>query len=787
MSISHPQFESLVRSHHAAVYRTASRLLPPADAEDVTQQVFAHVFEGKTPLGDDPGLTLRWLAGRLALNTLRGARSRRRNEERRAMQTPPSTTDDGYRSDERAALRRALDDLPPDLRTAVVLRYQEDLSFGAIARALSCSLSTAHDRVQRAIARLQQVLVRGGFVALSQRVHEALPVLDGPASVPPGLEPSLLELARLPAAAPAVASTAASAWPVAALALVGLAAAVIVGTRAGSGTESSAAAPVRLAPASAPAAAPTTAELQDPVPGASPARDIRAPVPAVAAAQEPTDADARIFGNVFDAADGQPLPASIRAVSLRRSTKGRPFERRTDADASGRFSLTVPVEPPGPEIWSVLVQQPDYVPFHTTLTLAVDGSAEVKAPLRRWATDVAGDWRMQIAVQDEAGQPVPGAIVEVRRRRSADPTFGKHAQEASGKTDAAGRVELRGDHHGEKLVRVSVRGKDLAPVVRELAVTDAGPQDLAVTLPEGLALTGVVRTAAAHEPVPRLGLNALQRGEQVGWASTNPDGTFTIGGLAAEPVTLMAHDETWSGFALEGVQPDARGLELLVKRRDDPRDHGLHKGEIHGRAVDAATDEGVDLSVWATSAVWIRTGEGVTPSLLDGVLHPRPVQRAMFGAPPPPSPEFHITGVEAGRYVVVVRHKGYAPAISEPFDLAEDALVTGIELQLHRGGTVQGRVVDAAGEPVAKATVYLTTSAQAAVDVRETAQALAGGDQYPRHRYPETDADGRFTLTHVPAGVTLHLVAAHGSAGTAATEPFVAREGGEQSFALTLR
>ena len=79
MTIPRAQFEDLVRRHAAAVYRTATRLLPAADAEDVTQQVFARAWEGKAALEPDPAASLCWLAGRLALNHLRSARTRRRN------------------------------------------------------------------------------------------------------------------------------------------------------------------------------------------------------------------------------------------------------------------------------------------------------------------------------------------------------------------------------------------------------------------------------------------------------------------------------------------------------------------------------------------------------------------------------------------------------------------------------------------------------------------------------------------------------------------------------------
>ena len=96
--MSKTAFETLVRRYHAAVYATARRIVrDPDDAEDVTQQAFLHALPDAEEISrrDDPGKKLSWLASRLALSHLRGAKNRRRREEAHAM-----TRDQEYNENE---------------------------------------------------------------------------------------------------------------------------------------------------------------------------------------------------------------------------------------------------------------------------------------------------------------------------------------------------------------------------------------------------------------------------------------------------------------------------------------------------------------------------------------------------------------------------------------------------------------------------------------------------------------------------------------------------------------
>ena len=56
----------------------------------------------------------------------------------------------------------------------------------------------------------------------------------------------------------------------------------------------------------------------------------------------------------------------------------------------------------------------------------------------------------------------------------------------------------------------------------------------------------------------------------------------------------------------------------------------------------------------------------------------------MFFEPPPPSPEFHSTGLDAGRYVLVARVQGYAPGFSRALTLARGELLADVVIELVR-------------------------------------------------------------------------------------------------------
>jgi hypothetical protein len=162
------------------------------------------------------------------------------------------------------------------------------------------------------------------------------------------------------------------------------------------------------------------------------------------------------------------------------------------------------------------------------------------------------------------------------------------------------------------------------------------------------------------------------------------------------------------------------------------------------------------------------------------------VQRAAFGRPREPAPDFHATGLREGKYALIVRGKGYAPSIAGPFEVGPGRLVAGIDVRMHRGGRVHGTVRDAAGNPVAKALFWITPEADPLAQAHAAAKSLASGERYADYRYERADDAGRFQRDRLPPGVPLRAVAAHADGGVAVSAPFVLRDGGSEDVELRL-
>lgn len=94
---------------------------------------------------------------RVLTNEFLGQRRRRSSSELPSDPMPDAPTPDATVDiDRRLALTRALDELPPQQRAAVVLRYFEDLTLEQTAAALGCSLGTAKSQTSRALSKLRR-------------------------------------------------------------------------------------------------------------------------------------------------------------------------------------------------------------------------------------------------------------------------------------------------------------------------------------------------------------------------------------------------------------------------------------------------------------------------------------------------------------------------------------------------------------------------------------------------------------------------------------------------------
>jgi len=131
-------------------------LLPPADADDVAQDVCLEVLRSPGVLlrGDNPGAYLRGIARHLA------SRHRRRYPRHQAVEELIALAYDRVEPDdteqEQAALKVCVDGLGERLRQMLDLRYHEGLNATQIGERLQLSA----DGVRMALMRGRQALAR---------------------------------------------------------------------------------------------------------------------------------------------------------------------------------------------------------------------------------------------------------------------------------------------------------------------------------------------------------------------------------------------------------------------------------------------------------------------------------------------------------------------------------------------------------------------------------------------------------------------------------------------------
>jgi RNA polymerase sigma-70 factor, ECF subfamily len=166
-------FDLLVRKYQHKVLRLVLRYMKdPSDAEDVAQEAFIKAYRAMPQFRGDSAF-YTWLY-RIAINTAKNAIVARKRspvefdldlqnvEESQSMQerlADAATPEALLLTEEiRTTVNQAIEALPEDLRTAIVLRELEGLSYEDIAQAMECPVGTVRSRIFRAREAIDQRL-----------------------------------------------------------------------------------------------------------------------------------------------------------------------------------------------------------------------------------------------------------------------------------------------------------------------------------------------------------------------------------------------------------------------------------------------------------------------------------------------------------------------------------------------------------------------------------------------------------------------------------------------------
>jgi RNA polymerase sigma-70 factor (ECF subfamily) len=158
-------FDLLVAKYQRKLFRLLSRLIrDQAEIEDVAQEAFIKAYRALPNFRGDSAF-YTWLY-RIAINTAKNylvAQGRRAPTQTDAEIEDAENFDDGdsLRTEDTPdrmllskqvaeAVNRAIQRLPEDLRTAIVLRELEGLSYEEIAASMNCPIGTVRSRIFRA-------------------------------------------------------------------------------------------------------------------------------------------------------------------------------------------------------------------------------------------------------------------------------------------------------------------------------------------------------------------------------------------------------------------------------------------------------------------------------------------------------------------------------------------------------------------------------------------------------------------------------------------------------------
>ena len=158
-------FDLLVLKYQRKIMRLLSRMIrEPGEIEDVAQEAFIKAYRALPQFRGESAF-YTWLY-RIAINTARNwlAQNNRRpstpsaqeSEDGETFDATDNLTDSSNPESEMASrqiadtVNKAINDLPEDLRNAIVMREIDGMSYEDIAESMSCPIGTVRSRIFRA-------------------------------------------------------------------------------------------------------------------------------------------------------------------------------------------------------------------------------------------------------------------------------------------------------------------------------------------------------------------------------------------------------------------------------------------------------------------------------------------------------------------------------------------------------------------------------------------------------------------------------------------------------------
>jgi RNA polymerase sigma-70 factor (ECF subfamily) len=158
------------RRHGGAVFGLAKRVLQnPAEAEDVTQEVFLRLWNQPDRFDPDRGSLRSFLltqAHGRAVDAVRSTSSRRARESKDAMRTAEAEYDMQHEVWDMAVadqVAHAMGELPDEERRPIELAYFDGRTYREVAQLLDQPEGTVKSRIRNGMRRMRTVLADAGI------------------------------------------------------------------------------------------------------------------------------------------------------------------------------------------------------------------------------------------------------------------------------------------------------------------------------------------------------------------------------------------------------------------------------------------------------------------------------------------------------------------------------------------------------------------------------------------------------------------------------------------------
>jgi RNA polymerase sigma-70 factor (ECF subfamily) len=476
------------------------------DAEDATQEVFRRVILSLPSLRDLKAYRgwLYHIALRVAQSQIHARVDDRHRVESMARTTAATGTiamDDSASEDRRARVKSAVDSLEEELRTVVLLRYEQGLSYEEIAEATQRPMGTVSKRLHTAHQKLQQTLAAVG-ISLVAGALEASALEAVPERLAGRLRQMALEATLRPAPVPTAKAGA--------IAAAGILAILFLGTPL-----------LRRMSADAPpvSASPPAAEASGRTSASTATTAASAPVPKETPASSPAEVRpaapaALVRGRVID----RETRAAIGGAEVWLEPGGEGPEKaiRTSAAPDGSFSLRVPAGS-----YRLDAIAPGFARYQTERMLEAqrvealaeeepEGKAAADAVWKCFrldltagselerTIDLTGSAEIRGLVVDRQGHPVPGARVSLdflsigfssrTTQFHFDTKYDPDGRISTFVTDLQGRFAMRNVYaEGSLKLSVACAGfRGLDEVVRHRR----GDQEITLVLDRGVSYGG---------------------------------------------------------------------------------------------------------------------------------------------------------------------------------------------------------------------------------------------------------------------------------------------------------